>query len=564
MPERNKQGDDPTKGPPQKKVKVVEKPIRQRYTVGVKNHARELKKEGKQAYEITEILKKEYDVDVKSSTLATWYNPRNMKTHGQRGSLNTCMASVETHDNPTQRPSIVIDTEYALKANNIGSDTDNDTLKRMALGIFKNLRALNIYDGPGERRRLLSELTEDEINTLLANAGKDRFVCPICQAPVTSGSHYNLLLHLQDDHRIPNDEQIGSPPGGKEFTFKGSSTWASNFRVRHSIHKVLTGGDKQCNVEVENQNDEADVRESASSAAAAASPTRHLDLSKATSYVDANGNEVFLSRFTALNQSATSSTTGRTSPESTCSSLHLRLSSEDNSTSGDGIINWTNNNLNKLSDFDLYKQSDVDNFSNVELDKQSDIEPAKQCNVEVDIQSYGELDIDCIRTSPTAASPSVSSGDISTSGDGFVINNIFKKLMELELYEQSDIEPAKQCNVEVDNQNYGELDISFSGDGCEICEINNISKKLMEFELNEQSDVELDKQCNVEVDNQNDGELDIDYIRTQLYSLPCVPGGECSCDTDFTSQIPEDILNFFNMMPDNDIIIVDQDKYVYI
>ena len=73
-----------------------------------------------------------------------------------------------------------------------------------------------------------------------------------------------------------------------------------------------------------------------------------------------------------------------------------------------------------------------------------------------------------------------------------------------------------------------------------------------------------DKQCNVEVDNQNDGELDPDCIRTQLNSLPCVPGGKCSCDTDFTSQIPEDILNLFNMMPDNDIIIVDQDKIVYL
>ena len=75
MPKRNKQGDDPTKGPPQKKVKVVEKTIRQRFTRGVKNHARELKKEGKQPYEIIEILKKKYDVEVKSSTLTTWYNP---------------------------------------------------------------------------------------------------------------------------------------------------------------------------------------------------------------------------------------------------------------------------------------------------------------------------------------------------------------------------------------------------------------------------------------------------------------------------------------------------------
>ena len=63
----------------------------------------------------------------------------------------------------------------------------------------------------------------------------------------------------------------------------------------------------------------------------------------------------------------------------------------------------------------------------------------------------------------------------------------------------------------------------------------------------------------------NDGELYCDYIRTQLNSLPCVPGGTCSCDTDFTSQVPEYIHDLFDMMPDNNtIIVVDQDKIVYI
>ena len=95
-------------------------------------------------------------------------------------------------------------------------------------------------------------------------------------------------------------------------------------------------------------------------------------------------------------------------------------------------------------------------------------------------------------------------------------------------------------------------------------ETNNNFNKLSEFDVYKQNYVELDKQCNVEVDNQNDGELDIDCIRTHLNSLPCVPGGICSCDTDFTSQVPEYILDLFNMMPDNNIIIVDQDKIVYL
>ena len=37
------------------------------------------------------------------------------------------------------------------------------------------------------------------------------------------------------------------------------------------------------------------------------------------------------------------------------------------------------------------------------------------------------------------------------------------------------------------------------------------------------------------------------------------PGGNCSCDTDFTSQIPEYINDLFNMRPDNNIFIVDDD-----
>ena len=67
----------------------------------------------------------------------------------------------------------------------------------MGIGIFNKLRALNIYDDSGARLRPLSELNEDRMTTLLADASKDRFVCPICQAPVRSDSD-NLLVHLQD------------------------------------------------------------------------------------------------------------------------------------------------------------------------------------------------------------------------------------------------------------------------------------------------------------------------------------------------------------------------------
>ena len=126
-------GKNKGKGPQKKKVKVVKPTIRHSYTFEQKNFARVLKKEGKQPHEIIKIFKEKYDVEVKPSTLATWYNTKNMETHELRGSRNTSMASVETHVNPTQRPTIMIDMEFALvgmikKANNIGCNTTKGAL----------------------------------------------------------------------------------------------------------------------------------------------------------------------------------------------------------------------------------------------------------------------------------------------------------------------------------------------------------------------------------------------------------------------------------------------------
>ena len=97
---------------------------RQRYTCEQKNLARDLKNEGKKPREIIKIFKDRYDVVVKASTMSTWYNHKNMETHEQRVSINTSMDYVETHVNPGQRPTIMLDMEFALlgmikKANNI-------------------------------------------------------------------------------------------------------------------------------------------------------------------------------------------------------------------------------------------------------------------------------------------------------------------------------------------------------------------------------------------------------------------------------------------------------------
>ena len=141
---------------------------RQKFTCEQKNFARALKNEGKKPCEIIKRFKDRYGVVVKASTMSTWYNDKNMETHEQRVSRNTSMASVETHVNPGQRPTIMLDMEFALlgmikKANNIGTTTPRKSLQNMGKAIFDKLRASNIYDGPGRRRRSLSVLNEVQI-----------------------------------------------------------------------------------------------------------------------------------------------------------------------------------------------------------------------------------------------------------------------------------------------------------------------------------------------------------------------------------------------------------------
>ena len=83
--------------------------------------------------------------------------------------------------------------------------------------------------------------------------------------------------------------------------------------------------------------------------------------------------------------------------------------------------------------------------------------------------------------------------------------------------------------------------------------------KIHDFELDEHLIAEVYgnyEQSDVELNEQSDGELDIDGICDHLSTLPCTPDGVCSCDTDFTGQIPEYINDYFNENPDDTIFIV--------
>ena len=210
---------------------------RQTFTLEQKNFARALKREGTEPCEIKKRFKDRYGVDVKASTMSTWYNEKNMQTHEQRVSINTSMDSVETHVNPGQRAPILLDTEYALlgmikKGNIIGTTSLRKSVQNMGKAIFDKLRASNIYDGPGRRRRSLSVLNVVQMNKLLEYISEDRILCPICETPVTSVSDDSLNVHLQS-HPNPDDEQMTSPPGGKTFLFGASDGWVRNFLRRN-------------------------------------------------------------------------------------------------------------------------------------------------------------------------------------------------------------------------------------------------------------------------------------------------------------------------------------------
>ena len=339
--------------------------------------------------------------------------------------------------------------EFALvgmikKANNIGTATTRKALKKMGKGIFDKLRALNIYDDPGERLRSLSVLNEVQMNKLLEDTSEDRILCPLCKAPVTSVSDDSLHVHLQS-HLNPDDEQMTSPPGGKTFLFEGSDGWVRNFLRRNE--PVFN--------QLETHKKELD------------------DL-----YKDYKIKE--------------------------CSVRLKRLE--------------TSNIINKPSNVDQHKNHDF------ELDKQSD--------VELNEKSDGELDIDCIRN---------------------YVNTFPCTPGDVEPDTQSDVQSERNIN-EIKGNHFDAMYECFVR--LIQLETSNIFNKSSTVDQHKNHDFELDEQSDVELNEQSDGELDIDGICDHLSTLPCTPDGVCSCDTDFTGQIPEYINDYFNENPDDTIFIV--------
>ena len=262
---KGKIGKGPAKRPPikkgtgiQKKVKVVKGKIREAWTMEHKMFVCKLRKEKKAQKEIKVLFEKEYGVKPpKHSTLSTWYNEVNMKKIEKWASKNTTLASVETHDNPKQRPTIMLDMEVALlhmirKSMNNGTSVTQTFLKTMSKSIFNKLRDLDIYDKSGERVRLLRELNEVEVGTLMENASKKKdSICPMCKVNCGAGDNA-FMKHVEEAH-VPNNnnnnnaDDGASGSGDKEFTYDGSGGWLRNFCKRHNLHNVLRQGEMGSN-----------------------------------------------------------------------------------------------------------------------------------------------------------------------------------------------------------------------------------------------------------------------------------------------------------------------------
>merc|ERR1739842_75266 len=305
-----------------KKVKIIEKNKKQTYTLEHKNLNRQLKKEGKEPHEIRKLFMEKYEVEVRPSTLATWYNKSNMERHEQRVHTNTSMASVETHVNPSQRPTILIDMECALvqqveKSNNSGTVPTKKTLKEMGQCIFNKLRASKIYDDSGER---LQALSED-----------------------------GLLDYIRDNH-VPDAEV--PPPRGNEkvYIFNASNGWARNFLKRHKIHSVptqespsaasaspsaaspsaaLPSASPSAAADMEDESNSSDVLSNAAAAAVAASAaTDFLNVSTTSSTIstiryEVGGEEFEICKFTPLTGGEPSMTS---SPRPGCTGSGRRYS----------------------------------------------------------------------------------------------------------------------------------------------------------------------------------------------------------------------------------------------
>merc|ERR1712240_950090 len=364
----------------------------------------------------------------------------------------------------------------------------------------------------------------------------------------TSVSVDSLNVHLQIHHN-PDGEQIPSPPGGKKFTFQGSDGWVRNLLHRHNMHNVLTVGEMGSN---NNQEASSPIMKEYPEKNEHHNEDRNPVFNQLETHKE-HRNECS----TEIEQLDTDSSSDSENSVDTHKGSDVELDTHSDVQSERNIKEnhvdeGFQSNLQKLSGKkeldDLYKDYKIKECSvrlkrletsiiinkpsNVDQHKNHDFELDKQSDVELNEKSDGELDIDCIRN---------------------YVNTFPCTPGDVEPDTQSDVQSERNIK-EIKGTHFDAMYECFVR--LIQLETSNIFNKSSTVDQHKNHDFELDEQSDVELNEQSDGELDIDGIRNHLNTLPCTPGGECSCDTDFTGQIPEYINDYFDESPHNTIFIV--------
>ena len=84
-------------------------------------------------------------------------------------------------------------------------------------------------------------------------------------------------------------------------------------------------------------------------------------------------------------------------------------------------------------------------------------------------------------------------------------------------------------------------------------------------EVHIQNPIKQEGLDDVEVSEDSEDELEqeyMEYLCNKVKSFACSPNGDCSCDTDFSGQVTDQISQLFDMYPDhNSIILKDDGEY---
>ena len=143
---------------------------RKGYTMAMKTFARSLKTHDKLTNSQIKIkLKERYGIDVPPSTLATWWNPRNLAIAAnipeERRNSN------DKRHNPAQRPDVLVDMEKILQRKVIsvklkGIPYTREMIQILAIHIFQKLISYNLYNSKGMRKDHSQPLQDEVVHSV--------------------------------------------------------------------------------------------------------------------------------------------------------------------------------------------------------------------------------------------------------------------------------------------------------------------------------------------------------------------------------------------------------------